>query len=344
MDRIDPVIKVLAELAFAHQCFQVHIRSADKADVHGDGLAAADPHDAAVLDRTQQFRLQVQGDVANLIEEERPTIGLFKLAGVVSVGIREGSFHVAEEFAFEERFRDGAGIDSHHRPVAPEAQGVDFPGQYVLAGAIFAGDEYRGVRGCGLSDRLPDGGHRLGGAPVHRFLDCARNDKRVARNGNRVSRDAPPHRLAGLVAGGGEGRHQLLVVPGLDNEVEGSALHPFHGQLNVGIGGEEDDFHVGCHLLDFPGPVEPFVARIDGRREVHIQEHHVRPERFQGGNQGRGGRDRLDFREMHRKQDLQRLADAGVVIDDQNFACLACLHRRKFKKNGNNCFQKWAFS
>ncbi len=69
MDRIDTVVEILAETPFAHQRFQVHVGGADQADIHRSGLSAADPDDAAALDGTQQFGLQMQGDVAYFVKE-----------------------------------------------------------------------------------------------------------------------------------------------------------------------------------------------------------------------------------------------------------------------------------
>ena len=315
MDRIDPIIKVFAEPPLPHQRFQVHVGGADEPDVHRDGLRTANAHDAPVLDRPQQFRLQVQRNVADFIQEERPAVGLLELAHVVRMGIRESALDVTEQFTLEPRFGNGAGIHRHHRLSAPEAPGVDLPRQNVLAGSVFAGDEHRGIRRGNLVDGLADGRHGLGGAPEHGFLRSARNDS------------LPPHRLAGLVPRGGEGSDQFLVLPGFHDEIEGAALHSFHGEGDVGIGREQDHFHFRRHLLDLPRPVEAFVARIDGRVEVHVQQDDVRPEPIQGRDQRRRRRDGLHLREVQREQDFQRLADAGVVVHDEYLSFLRCHNR-----------------
>ena len=96
MNGIDTVVKVLTESAFTDKLLQVHIGGADKADVDWPGLCAAHPNDAPVLDGTQEFCLKMQGNVSNLIQEERSAIGLLKLTHVVRVGISESALHVAE--------------------------------------------------------------------------------------------------------------------------------------------------------------------------------------------------------------------------------------------------------
>ena len=99
MDGVDAVVQVFAETAFPYQLFQVHVGGADKPDIHRDGLGAAHAHHAPALNHPQQLGLQVQRDIADFVQEECSAVGLFKLAGVVCMGVRKGAFDVAEEFA-----------------------------------------------------------------------------------------------------------------------------------------------------------------------------------------------------------------------------------------------------
>ena len=154
------VKQVLAKTAFTHQRLQIHIRGADQPDVHRDGLGATDPYNAAVLKHPQQLGLQVQRDVPDLIEEQRAAVGLLELADMVGMCIGECALHVAEQLALEESLSDGAGVDSHHWLAAAQAQGMYLAGQHVLAGAVFAGDQHRGIRRSNLVDGLADRRHR----------------------------------------------------------------------------------------------------------------------------------------------------------------------------------------
>ena len=195
---------------------------------------------------------------------------------------------------------------------------MDFLRQHVLAGSVLAGDEHRGVRGRNLVQGFPDGGHGLGGAPEHEIPGRAGNDVRLRHARPRSGIAA--HRFPGLVPGGGEDLDELVVLPGFHQEVEGAALHAFHRQGDVGIGRKEDDFHVRRQFFDLPRPVKPLVAGIDAGVEIHVQQHHVRPELLQGGDQRRRRRKGLHLGKMHRQKDFQRPADAQVVIDDQYFS------------------------
>ena len=216
---------------------------------------------------------------------------------------------MAEQLAFEQRLGDGPCIDGDHRFLAPEAVGVDLTRQHVLAGTVLSGDQDRRIGRGDLVQRLPDVLHGRGCAPEHgavRFL--------VKR---RMS--VPFQGLPCLVPGGGQYLDQLVVVPGLHDEVEGSPLHPFHGQGDVGVSGEQYDFHLRHHFLDFTRPVKPFVARIDVCVEVHVQKHHIRPELLQRRNERGRRRYRLHLGEVKGQQYLQRPANALVIIYDQYF-------------------------
>ena len=132
-----------------------------------------------------------------------------------------------------------------------------------------------------------------------------------------TGRRIPSHRLSGFVTGGRQSGHQFLVVPGLHDEVERPFLHSLHRQLDIGISGKQNHFHLRHYLLDFSGPEQAFVAGVDACVEVHVQKHHIRTEAFQGINQRDWRGQRLNLREMHRQQDFQRLADPGVVIHNE---------------------------
>ena len=273
--RVDAIVQILAETSFAHQLFQVHIGGADEPDIHRDGVGATHPHNTSVLNDPQQLRLQVQRNIANFIEEERSAVGLLKLAHMVRVRICESALDVAEQFALKQRFSNRTSIHRHHRLAAAQALSMYFARQHILAGAIFAGDENRGIGGCNFINGFPDGCHRLGRAPEHRFFASLRMT------------GFPPHRLPGLVPSGGQSGHQLLIVPRLHDEIERSALHSFYSQLDIGVCGEQHHLHLRYHLFDLTCPVQALIAGVDGRIEVHIQQHHVRPELLQRGHQCR---------------------------------------------------------
>ena len=69
---------------------------------------------------------------------------------------------MAEEFAFEKGLGQGGDVDRDETPVATARQGMDSPGDQLLARARFAGDQYGGVHRGDLDDALHDLDHRVG--------------------------------------------------------------------------------------------------------------------------------------------------------------------------------------
>ena len=91
---------------------EVAARGGDDADV--DGSKAFDPptlFTALLGERAQELRLHVDGELAELVEEERAAVGLGERADALVDGAGERAPLVAEEGALGERRGDGAAVD-----------------------------------------------------------------------------------------------------------------------------------------------------------------------------------------------------------------------------------------
>src|SRR5438093_7546199 len=100
-DNIQPIVQILAEFCLSDQIEKIAVRRSDDAQVEGLGAAAANRGDAALLDGAQQLRLHFDAHVANLVEEERTSIGLLESAGAVPDRAGEGPLDVPEKLAFQ---------------------------------------------------------------------------------------------------------------------------------------------------------------------------------------------------------------------------------------------------
>ena len=63
-------VEILAELALLHLALQVLLGRRDDADVDLDGAVAADAPDLALLEHAQELGLQVERQLAELVEED----------------------------------------------------------------------------------------------------------------------------------------------------------------------------------------------------------------------------------------------------------------------------------
>ena len=92
------------------------MRGANQADVHGDGGVAAQPLKAAVVEHAQQLGLQSQGQIANLIQEQRAAVGGFKPPAAHGHGPGKGALFVAKQFVFHQVLGQiGAGKGNERR-------------------------------------------------------------------------------------------------------------------------------------------------------------------------------------------------------------------------------------
>ena len=84
-DDVDPVVEVLAERPFLDRLLEVDVGRRDQPEVGLDRLGAADALDLPLLDRAQQLGLQVEPQVADLVEEQRAAGGQLELAELLLV-------------------------------------------------------------------------------------------------------------------------------------------------------------------------------------------------------------------------------------------------------------------
>src|SRR6202023_2825065 len=85
---------------------------------------------------------------------ESAAIGFFELADFVFRGAGEAAFYVAEEFRFDQVFRDGGAIHFDKEPFVAEAGGMEGAGDEFLAGTAFAEDKDAAICGGGDGDLL----------------------------------------------------------------------------------------------------------------------------------------------------------------------------------------------
>ena len=116
---------------------------------------AADAGERAVLQKPQQFGLERLAHVADFVQKNRAAIGFLDAAGFLFHRAGESALFVAEQFAFQEGFRNGGAIDADVIVRAPLAQAVQRAGDEFLARAAFAQDQDPRVGGGDGLDQLP---------------------------------------------------------------------------------------------------------------------------------------------------------------------------------------------
>src|SRR5690606_17338720 len=153
---------------------EVAVRRRDHPYVHGVRAIVADSLVLVLLEHPQQLALQVERDLADLVEEDRAAVGQLEAAHTVPMRPRERALHVPEELAFEQLVRDRRAVDLDQRTLAARAARVDHVRDELLADARLALNQHARAR---LRDGLEPREHLLQGrafaddaAEVHRDL------------------------------------------------------------------------------------------------------------------------------------------------------------------------------
>ena len=144
-DYIDTVKQVLTELAAPYPLAQILVGSGDNAYIHMHLPVGAQRHDHPLLNEAQQRYLCLGRQLVYLVEKQGSPVGDFQLAFGALFGVGKGPLFIAEELRFDQVLGDSAAVDRHEAAGCAAAAAVDEPGDHLLAGTRFAGQQHRRV-------------------------------------------------------------------------------------------------------------------------------------------------------------------------------------------------------
>src|SRR5438094_2931179 len=139
---VQAVVEVVAEALLLDQPGQVAVRRGDKSDVDLDRPGAADTLELLLLEDPEELRLELERDLAHLVEEERAAMGHLEASDLLRDGPGERAPLVAEEFTLEEPRWDSRAIDLDEGSLAAAASVVDGARDQFLSRAGLAEDEH----------------------------------------------------------------------------------------------------------------------------------------------------------------------------------------------------------
>ena len=141
----ETMIEIGAIAPGAHLLDQIPIGGRD--DAHVDLVLAVrtDPLQLSALQYPQQFGLHRQRQFPHLIQKQRAAVRQLKLAAPLADRARKCAAHVAEQFAFDQRFRQRRAIQTDHRLARARRSGMNGVGHQLLADPGFAADQHRHV-------------------------------------------------------------------------------------------------------------------------------------------------------------------------------------------------------
>ena len=254
-------------------------------------------------EHAQQLGLQRRVHLADLVEEERAAVGGLEAADARARGAGEGALLVAEELALEQVLGDRGAVDDDEGLVARGAEIVDRARDELLAGAALAGDQHGRARRRDALDGAEHAAHHLALADQAPEPRLARH--LVAQAHDFLFERAALEELAHLDA-------QRVDLEGLGHEVGGAELH----RLDGGRDGARRREHQHRRRVVALGQLAQEVdAGATGHHE--IEQHGV------GGTLVEQRKSRVDVArgrhvELVLEQHPQRLADTGLIVDDED--------------------------
>src|SRR5580700_2010280 len=114
----------------------------------------------ALLEHTQECDLGFHGEIADLIEEERPAVSGFKPPHTPLQGTSEGAFLVPEKLRGNQRLRDGGAVHADEGSRCAVRSPMKCASNQFFTRSGFAQDENGRIRRCNfchLLQHLPHG-------------------------------------------------------------------------------------------------------------------------------------------------------------------------------------------
>jgi hypothetical protein len=122
------------------------------------------PFKFALLRHTQQGRLCVARQFADLIQKDGATVGAFEAPQAALQGACESSSLMPEELRDEQRGFDRRAVQANEGPAHAPGPIVNGAGNQLLAGPGLAEDQNRGIGGSDLGDLRMHAAQRFGRA------------------------------------------------------------------------------------------------------------------------------------------------------------------------------------
>ena len=316
LDDVEAEVEVFAERLLDDCLLEVGVRRAHEPYVRLARDGAAEALVLAGLEDAQELHLPDEREVADLVEEQRASVGRLESADARLGRAREGAGLGSEELGLHQGLRQRPRVDADERRAPTRRVPLDDLGDLLLAGAVRPGDEDRRVRARDVHGDRDELVHRATAVDEAAEIEALRED--VAR----LARLARETRVLSLeLAEPQESRDEpdeLRVVPGLLEVVVRALLHEHDGRLERGPRRDEDDGHLRVHLADRAKQLDALLARRRVAGEVHVLDDDgdaARAHAREGGlRRGHG----LGAEPVHVEEHRERSANGKLVVYDEN--------------------------
>src|ERR1700730_5366894 len=296
-----PIIEILSKTAFCNLFLELFVGGRDDSDVDVAFFVAAYWTDFAFLQNAVQLDLHGQAHIADLVHEQRATMSRLEKPLAILGSAREGPFHVAKQFRFQQRFRKRAAIDGDKRGLRALTVFVNGSRDQLFTSTAFASDEHAAsLRGDGL-DHVEDFTHL--GTLADDIVETCKTPELATKISSFFF---PLETFRNLTNGAAKLVHQVMIFnyiairAGIDGGDGG-----FHGRH----AGNQQEEALGCNFLGQFEEVHPALAW-----HAHVGNDNVEYLRFQLALGGRDIVGHLHAMAVLAKSDLQQLANRALIV------------------------------
>ena len=152
----EPVEQIFAEPAVPHFFLELAVRRGDDTYVHGDRLVRPHATDLPLFENPEQLRLEFEGELAELVEKDRPPLRHLEQPLPRHDRAGEAPFLVTEQFALDQRLRNRTAVEDDERLVRSLAHLVDRARHDLFARPGLALDDDGGARRSDLLQNPED--------------------------------------------------------------------------------------------------------------------------------------------------------------------------------------------
>ena len=298
------MVEVGPERALLHGLAQVAVAGGDHTRARHAARGLADALVLAVLQHAQQLGLQLERQLADLVEEQRAVARVLEIARARGRGAGESALGVAEQRRLDQRRRDCRAVEREVGLVRACRQAVQAARHQFLAAAGLAFDQHR-ERRVGELRELALQLHQRG-ALADEFLGAGRAVLFRAQFGVTHCQRARKDLL------------QCRGIAGFGDEFGRAQRARMARVRSIVLAREHEDAHAGRMREQVGDQQEALVGRMRRRRQSQIDQRQLRRLR-QLAQQVDGVLPGFAHQhlEIGAERERQRIGDERVVIDDQ---------------------------
>ncbi len=139
------MVQIVAETALGDLLVEIPPRRAEHPHLDPQPPVAADTAHLGAFEGAEQLGLQGEIQIADLVDQERPAVGLLEHALSLPGRARERAALVAEQLGFDQARGHGGAVEDDERPRRARSPLVKRLGEHLLARAGLAFDDHRKV-------------------------------------------------------------------------------------------------------------------------------------------------------------------------------------------------------